>query len=129
MSKQSTNERGPGGWPIRARLLLLVLEGLLSLDLAGTPSLAAASADAMNETAAIPTACVPSATGSASIERLTGFEETDDPVEDEREQATTKSFDLLPLAPGAAVWFGSRFRVRLPRPFVESAAARAPPTT
>jgi len=130
MSEQLTKEGRPGGWPIRAGLLLLILGGLLSLDLAGSSSLAASSADAMNDAAAIATACVPNATGSASIECLgTGSEETDDPVEDGREQATTESLELLPLAPGAAVWFGSCCDVRLPRTFVEPAAARAPPST
>lgn len=108
---------------------MLILGGLLSFGSASAQFPATPSAEAMDAASLIATACVKSATGSASIECLgTGAEEIVDPLEDEHGQVGAQSVAFSAVAPEAIVWFGSRRTVPIPTPFIDSATARGPPS-
>jgi len=109
---------------------LIGLAGLLSFGSAGAQSLAAPSRDGTDAEAARSSACVTDATRSVSIECLEAdFEELVDPDGDGHGQATAESVGLSPVVPEAFVSFRSRGTLPIPTRLVDTAPARAPPST
>jgi hypothetical protein len=108
--------------------LLLVLSWLLGLSSAAAQSPAAPAAHDID--AAEVSACVAHANSSASIERLgTCSEEVVDPLEDRYDQATAQLVAFSPAAPQASISFELHLATPIRTPFINSAAARGPPST
>ncbi|MFZ1865307.1 MAG: hypothetical protein WAU39_13865 [Polyangiales bacterium] len=129
-SEQSMNEDRPGGWPIRTWSLLLILGGLLGFGSGGAQSPAALSARGIDAAVAAVGACTTHATSLASIDGLgTGSEEIVDSLEDGHDQATAQSTAFSPVALEASVSVGVRPTTPTRTPFVDSDAARGPPST